>query len=86
LIVAIFDGSVHSLGLAIGLRIIWLGQLVFDPIVIADAIEDVRSEIPSGWSVPVFWQNGSPLCPCYFISTTITAATFRFILCILAVS
>jgi hypothetical protein len=53
----LFGGSVHSLGVAIGPRMIWLGQLVFDAILIADAIEDVRPEIPSGWSVPVFGRS-----------------------------
>jgi len=33
------DGSVHPLDLAIGPRMVWLGQPVFDPIGLADHVE-----------------------------------------------
>jgi len=45
----VFDGSVHSLCLAVGPGMIGLGQPVLDPMFDADAIEDVRAEeTPAG--------------------------------------
>ena len=37
----LFQGSVHALNLAIGPRVIWLGQTMFDAIFTTDAIEHV---------------------------------------------
>lgn len=39
----LLDRSVHSLDLAIGPRMVWLGQAVLDPIRLAD---DVEAHLP----------------------------------------
>ena len=46
---SILHGAVHSLGLAIGPRMIRLRQAGLDAMLKANAIEDVRSEEASGW-------------------------------------
>ena len=37
----LLDGSVHPLDLPIGPRVLHLGQTMLDPVLVADAIEDV---------------------------------------------
>lgn len=51
------DGAVHALGLAIGLRMIGLGQAIFDVVLSADAVEDV-TEAHGGWACAVLGQIG----------------------------
>jgi hypothetical protein len=55
------DGPVHPLGLAIGPGMVWFGQLVLDPVLIADAIEDVGAEITPGGSIPVFGKSAKAM-------------------------
>ena len=52
------DGSVHSLGLAVGPRMIRLRQAVLDAMFETNAIEDMRPEEAPGWSLPVLRQIG----------------------------
>ncbi len=49
--VAIFDGPVHSLDLAVGPRVIHLGLAAFDVAFLANAIEDVRAGVNVGGAV-----------------------------------
>ena len=46
----LLDRSVHPLDLAIGPRMVWLGQAVFDPICFADHVE---AHLPRVCCVPV---------------------------------
>ena len=54
----LFDGPVHPFSLTIGPGVIWFGQLVCNPVLGADAVEDVRPEISPGWPVSVLGQVG----------------------------
>jgi hypothetical protein len=40
----LLDGAVHPLGLAVCLWVVGLGKLVGDPVLAADAVEDVAAE------------------------------------------
>ena len=54
----VLDGAVHPLGLAVGPRVIRLGQSVLDAMLDADAIEDVRPEEAAGRALAVLGQIG----------------------------
>ena len=54
----LFDGSVHAFCLTVRPRVIRLGELVLDAVLIADAIENVGAEISPGRPVAVLWQIG----------------------------
>jgi len=54
----VFDGSVHSLCLAVGPGMIGLGQPVLDPMFDADAIEDVRAEETPAGAFAILGQIG----------------------------
>ena len=54
----VLDRAVHPLGLAVGPRVIGLGQSVLDAMFDADAIEDVRTEQASAGSLSVLGQVG----------------------------
>ncbi len=54
----LFNGSVHSLSLAVGPRMIRLGEAVLDAMLCTDAIEDVRSEIRPGWASAILGEVG----------------------------
>ena len=54
----LFDGSVHPLGLAVGPGMVWLCQSMFDAMLDANAIEDMRPEEAPGWSLTVLGQVG----------------------------
>jgi hypothetical protein len=53
----LLDSSVHPLGLAIGPRMVGLGQLVLDAVLAADTVEDVAHPLCGG-SIAVLWQIG----------------------------
>jgi len=40
----VLDGAVHPLGLAVGPRVIGFGEAMLDPVLLADAVEDVAAE------------------------------------------
>jgi hypothetical protein len=48
----VLDGAVHALSLTIGPGVVWLGQPVLDAVLLADTIEDMRSEIHPCRSLP----------------------------------
>jgi hypothetical protein len=54
----LLDGSVHPLGLAVGPRMIRLGEAVLDTVLCTHAIEDVRPEIRPGRASAIFWEVG----------------------------
>ncbi|OIQ68054.1 hypothetical protein GALL_503610 [mine drainage metagenome] len=49
----VFDGAVHPLGLAVGPRMVGLGQPVLDIVVDADAAEDVAAGGAARWAVAI---------------------------------
>ena len=56
----VLDGAVHPLGLPVGPGVIGLGQPVLDPMLFADAVEDVAAEHRDdlGVAAAVLWQVG----------------------------
>ena len=50
----LLDGSVHPLGLTVGPRMLWLGELMLDAVLIADTVEDLGTEIAPARPVAVF--------------------------------
>ena len=54
----VLDRAVHPFGLAVGPRVIGLGQPVLDAMLDADAIEDVRTEQTCAGPIPVLGQVG----------------------------
>jgi hypothetical protein len=52
------DRSVHPLGLTVGPGMVRPGQPVLDAMLETNAIEDMWSEEPSGWSLTVLRQIG----------------------------
>jgi hypothetical protein len=54
----VFDGSVHSLCLAVAQGMIALGQPVLDPMFDADAIEEVRAEETPAGAFAILGQIG----------------------------
>jgi hypothetical protein len=52
----LLHGSVHAFGLTISPRMLWLGELVHDAVLIADAIKDMGAETPPGRPIAVLWQ------------------------------
>ena len=54
----VLDRAVHSLGLAVGPRVIGLGQPVLDAVLHADSVEDVGSQEAAAGAVPVLGQVG----------------------------
>ena len=52
------EGAVHAFGLAIGPGVVWLGELMFEAVLMADAVGNVVAKIPPGWPDAVFWQIG----------------------------
>ena len=54
----VLDGAVHAFGLAVGPGVVWLGELMFDAVLMADAVEGVVANLPPGWPAAVLWQIG----------------------------
>ena len=50
------DRPVHAFGLAVGPWVVWLGELVLDAVLVADAVEDVGAEIAPARPISIFWQ------------------------------
>ena len=55
---SVLDGAVHAFGLAVGPGVVWLGELMFDAVLMADAVEGVVANLPPGWPAEVLWQIG----------------------------
>ena len=53
----VLDGAVHSLDLAVGPRVVGLGEAVLDAVFTADLVEAVDAHA-SGPAIPVAWQVG----------------------------
>ena len=54
----VLDRAVHPLGLAVGPRVVRLGQPVLYGVCHADAVEDVRTEEAAAGAVAIFGQVG----------------------------
>jgi hypothetical protein len=54
----VLDRAVHPFGLAVGPRMVRLGQSVLDAIGVADAVEGVGTEQPGGGPISVLGQVG----------------------------
>jgi hypothetical protein len=52
------DGTVHPFGLTVGPGMVWLSEFMFDPVLVAYAVEDVRPEVSPTWPVTVLRQIG----------------------------
>ena len=54
----VIDRAVHPLGLAVGPRVVGLGQPVLYPVGDADAVEDVRTEVAAA-GPPLFFGRSA---------------------------
>ena len=57
----VLDRAVHPLGLAIGPRVVGLGQPVLDAMFDADAVEDVRTEQACAGPIPFLGRSAKAM-------------------------